>query len=131
MPALNWFAVVVAAVATFVLGGVWYSPALFYKPWLRLNAFDEEMLKRGNQAFIFGGSFVLQLVAVVNLAAFTAGHDLGFVVAASAAVGIGWVATAFGVTYLFERRPFALFAINAGYHIVSYVMIGVILGLWR
>jgi hypothetical protein len=35
-----------------------------------------------------------------------------------------------GVTYLFERRPLALWVINGGYHTVAFVVMGAILGLW-
>jgi hypothetical protein len=41
------------------------------------------------------------------------------------------VATAFGVVYLFERRPIALFFINGGYNVVAYTVMGAILGAWH
>lgn len=127
---VNWLAVVAAAVATFVLGGVWYSPVLFYRPWLRLNGVSEEAV-RGNSGLVFGASFVLELLAAAVLAMFVAGGSFAFVVGASFAVGAAWVAASFGVTYLFERRPLGLFAINAGYHIVAFTLMGVILAAWR
>src|SRR5207247_2062134 len=37
---VNYVAVLVAAVAVFVLGWLWYSPLLFYKPWMRLRGMD-------------------------------------------------------------------------------------------
>src|SRR2546430_3690237 len=37
---VNYLAVLVAAVAVFVLGWLWYSPLLFYKPWMRLRGMD-------------------------------------------------------------------------------------------
>ena len=37
---VNHLAVLVAAVAVFVLGWLWYSPLLFYKPWMRLRGLD-------------------------------------------------------------------------------------------
>jgi hypothetical protein len=50
---------------------------------------------------------------------------------AGALVGLCWVGTSFGITYLFERKPFILFAINAGYHLVTFTVMGTILGLWH
>jgi len=44
-------------------------------------------------------------------------------------VGLFWVATAMGTTYLFERKSLKLFAINAGYHISTFTIMGLILGM--
>lgn len=127
---VNWLAIVAAAVATFFIGGLWYSPVLFYKPWARLNGYTETTTPKAG-GLVFGLSFLAQLIAAANLAFFVAGESFSFVVAAATAVGVGWVATAFGVTYLFEKKPFGLWAINAGYHVVSFVVMGLILGAWR
>jgi hypothetical protein len=40
------------------------------------------------------------------------------------------VASGLGVVYLFEQRPLAHWAVNAGYHVVSYSIMGLILGAW-
>ena len=45
--------------------------------------------------------------------------------------GMFWVAASIGVTYLFERKPLSLFLINAGYHVVTYTLMGIILGAWK
>jgi hypothetical protein len=34
------------------------------------------------------------------------------------------------VIYLFEQRPLRLFFINAGYQIVNFTVMGLILGVW-
>jgi hypothetical protein len=36
-----------------------------------------------------------------------------------------------GVTYLFEARPLKLFLVDAGYHAVTFVVMGGILGIWK
>ena len=54
MPEVNWIAIVVAAVASFLLGGLWYSPVLFGKAWQRETGLTDEQLKKGNMAKIFG-----------------------------------------------------------------------------
>ena len=54
-------------------------------------------------AVVFGASFVLSLLIAFNLAAFLAGApNLAWGLTAGALAGIGWVATAMGITYLFE-----------------------------
>ena len=46
MPEVNWIAIVVAAVGSFVLGGLWYSPVLFGKAWQREAGLTDEKLTR-------------------------------------------------------------------------------------
>lgn len=126
--AINWIAVVVAAVATFVLGGLWYGP-LFGQRWMAASGVSEEEVAQGNPARTFSISFVLQFVAAAVLAMFIGPEaGLAFGLAAGGAVGLFWVAGAFGVVYLFEQRPFAHWAVNAGYQVVSYLLMGGILG---
>jgi len=100
---LNYLAIVLSALSTFILGGLWYSPAVFGKAWMRENGFTEDDLKKGNMLKIFGLAFVLALVSAINLAMFmgpekdvTMGAVYGF------AAGFGWVATFVGTHYLFE-----------------------------
>jgi hypothetical protein len=54
-----------------------------------------------------------------------------FAVSAGLAAGVAWVATSFGINYLFEKKSLALFGINAGYHVAQYTAIGAVLGLWH
>ena len=129
---LNIWAVLVAALSTFLIGGLWYSPAVFGKAWMKENGFTEESLKNSNLVKIFGLAFLLALVAAINLAMYMGpenrpemGAMWGFL------AGFGWVATFVGTHYLFERRSFRLFLINAGYSIVSLTIMGVILAAWK
>lgn len=130
--AINLWAVLVAAAVTFVIGGLWYSPLLFARIWMAENGLREEDLKGSNMAKIFGVSFALQLIAAFMLAMFVGPKaTAGFSTLAGFMVGLGWVATSFGVVYLFERRSIKLWLINAGYLTVSFTVMGVILGLWH
>lgn len=130
---VNWLAVFLAALATFFIGGLWYSPLLFAKSWMKENGFRDEELKTGRSpALIFGGSFVLALIASFVLALFIGPEgDARWGATAGALVGIAWVATSIGVLYLFERKSMRLFLINAGYHTVSFIIMGLILGAWH
>ena len=38
---INWLAVLVAALSTFILGGLWYGP-LFGRTWMRASGMTEE-----------------------------------------------------------------------------------------
>lgn len=128
---LNYLAIFVAAVSTFLLGAIWYAPFVFGKIWMAENKFTEDDLKSG-MARIFGVSFVLEALMAFNLAAFIGNQaDITFGIFAGLAAGLGWVGFAMGVTYLFDRKSFRHWAIDAGYHTVAFTMMGAILGAWH
>lgn len=129
---VNYWAVLVAALSTFLLGGLWYSPAVFGKSWMQENGFTEEELKNSNMAKIFGLSFVLSLIAAINLAMFL-GNEADVVMGAfyGFLAGFGWVAAFIGTHYLFERKSMKLFLINAGYSIMALTIMGAIIGAWK
>ena len=129
MPDVNWIAILLCAVSSLVLGGIWYSPALFAKPWQRAAGLSDEAAKSGSMATIFGLTFVLSLVAATVFAMFL-GRDFGLgpAIGAGASAGLCWVAASYGITYLFERRPLNLWLINGGYHTLQFTLFGAILG---
>ena len=129
---INHFAVIAAAFSMFVIGGLWYSPVLFGKMWLKAIGKDESFLQTGNKLKIFGGSFILALISAYTLAGFVSGYeDWSWGLIGALLVGFGWLATAFGIVYLFERKSFVHFAVNAGYLIISYIVMGLIIGFWK
>jgi hypothetical protein len=129
---INHYAAIAAALSAFIIGGLWYSPVLFGKAWMRETGLTEGELKKGNMAKIFGLSVVLSLIMSYNLAAFLSGPaNLGWGIAAGGLAGIGWVGLAFGVNYLFERKSFTLFLINAGYNAITFMIMGAIIGAWK
>jgi len=130
MPEVNWLAVAVAALASFLLGGLWYSPVLFGKAWQRETGLTDERLKQSNMAQIFGLSFILALLAAWNFANFLGPRpSVVFGTAVGASAGLLWVAGSFGINYLFERKSLKLFLINGGYHTVQFAIIGLVLAL--
>jgi hypothetical protein len=128
-PAINWIAVLLATVSAFVVGGLWYSPILFAKPWMALTGATEQKMKNANMGLIYGTTFVLAAIAATNLAFFVGQESASMAAFYGFAAGAGWVATSYGTTYLFEQKPFKLWAINAGYHVVTLTLMGLIIGL--
>jgi hypothetical protein len=129
---LNHIAIICAALASFLIGGLWYSKLLFGKIWMRENGFTEEGAQNVNMLKVFGISFLLSLVISYNLAFFLGPKpDLEFGLIAGLSAGLGWVAMSLGILYLFERKSFKLWVINAGYNIVTYTVIGAIVGVWK
>ncbi|MDP3856995.1 MAG: DUF1761 domain-containing protein [Stagnimonas sp.] len=130
MPEFNIWAVLAAAVSGFVLGGLWYSPLLFAKAWQREAGLSDAQVQGGNMTLIFGLSFLACLAAAFVFAMFLGPRpSLGLGLGAGFSAGLFWVGASFGINYLFERKSFKLFCINAGYHTLQFTLIGLILAL--
>lgn len=128
---LNWFAVFTAAISAFALGAIWYSNALFGRRWLQEIGLTPETVDKAHITKTFVITFILQTIAAIALgvaigaeSSWMGGLHLGLL------VGICWVATAYGITYLFEQRSLCIFMINAGYYVVLFAIMGTIIGGW-
>lgn len=133
---INFLALAVAAIASFALGSVWYSPVLFGKAWQKALGFTDEYLQKGNMALIFGSSFILIAAMNFGLAIILQGHAGSDVTAVSGAlygclIGIFFVATSIGINILYQRKSITLWAIDAGYQVCYLAIAGAILGAWR
>ena len=130
MPEINLWAVLAAAVSAFVLGGLWYGP-LFKAAWCRDAGIDPQR-PAGHPGRVFGTAFVAAL-----LAAFVFAWVLGprpalpHALHAGFMVGAAYVATSFGINYAFAGRSLKLWLIDAGYHVLQFVLYGLVLGLWH
>jgi hypothetical protein len=128
--AFEWLPSLLSALSAFLLGGLWYSPLLFGKTWQREAGLSDEQLQAANKVRIFGVSFVLCLLAAIAFSMVIT-PEASFFMAFHSGVGVGlfWVATSFGVNYLFELKSFKLWLINAGYHSLQFTLYGLIFGL--
>jgi hypothetical protein len=130
---INYLAVLVAAASCFVLGGLWYSPLLFGKAWMRANNFTDSDVQAFSKARMFGWSFVFSLVMALNLAMFLAGPGTNarWGMTAGALAGLGWVAMAIAIIGVFENRSWPYIAINGGYMTIAFTIMGLVIGAWR
>jgi hypothetical protein len=135
---VNLWAVLASAVATMVIGFLWYSPFLFAKPWMLAMGYDPadkakiaEMQKSAGPKY--GIAFLTSLLAafllgklIYHLAISTPlyGMKVGF------AVWLAFVMTVQLTDKLFTNRPLKLFLINTGYQLACYLAMGAILGKW-
>jgi MFS family permease len=130
MGEISLLATLIASVSGFVLGALWYGP-VFGQRWMHLVGMTKETLESGfNPVKAYGLTFVLSFISALVLGwalgpdpSFTDGLGCGLV------VGAGWVAASLATNDLFERRPAALTLINSGYHVVRFVLMGLIFGL--
>ncbi len=131
---MNVLHVLVAAIAYFGLGSIWYS-FLFGKKWVtyqNINMQDPEA-KKGVGAIMFG-SFVLMIIATIGLAILVS--RLNLITALSgiklgALTGICFSATAISVSYVYVKKPAALHLIDGLYHVIGQIIAAVILCIWR
>lgn len=134
---VNWLAVIVAALAYFVIGAVWYAPPVFGAMWMAAGGMTREQSEEGPGAAIFAVPLVGSVLSTLALGmlAVASGTDtlsegivLGFIVAIGFALAISLVTAAFEST---KPKPMLWGAVNAGYHIVGTVVAGAIIGAWR
>lgn len=130
---LNYPAIIVATLATMVIGAIWYSKALFGKAWMSLTGMSEEAAKQKRGPAYFGMlllAFVLAYV-LAHFVDYTNATTIGEGAATGLWVWLGFVVTTKGASHLFAQRPAKLFLIDAGYHLVELVILGAILAVWR
>ncbi|WP_235298696.1 DUF1761 domain-containing protein [Portibacter marinus] len=139
---INWWAILVAGISAFVLGGVWYSPALFGKAWMKENKLTEEDIKGGNASKIYGWAFVISLIMSANLGMFLGDSpeacigecaqrtDVTWGTIAGFLAGI-WAFAAIAIVALFEQKSAKYIFINGGYVLIALMLMGAIIGIWR
>jgi hypothetical protein len=132
---INWLAAVAAGLSAFLVGGIWYSKALFGNAWMTGSNLTTEQIQAGNKGKIFGFTAVFSLIMAANLAIFLADScagktDVAWGAEAGFLAGI-WTFSAIAIHSLFELKSWRLIFINGGYSIVSLTLMGAIIGLWR
>jgi hypothetical protein len=132
---LNWLHVIVAAIAFFVLGALWYSPVLFSRPWAKLvnlNMSNPDA-KKGMGMMMFA-SFILMIICCSALAVVFSIIQIDTAFSAikfGLFFGVGFALTAVSISFIYERKPLALHAIDIGYLIAGIVIASLILVLWK
>jgi hypothetical protein len=131
-PGLNYIAILVVTVISFVLGGLWYSPLLFER--IYLAGIRRQPDELGGAAFPLALNFFTTLVTAIvfaelirRLGLVTAGQGLWF----GLTVGVGIIGMAMASDFAFNRFPLNFFLVEAGYRLLLSVIMGVILTVWR
>ena len=132
---LNWLAIAVAAIAYFMIGGLWYSKMLFAKMWISgtgINMNDPNAKKGAGGIMFF--TFLLEFIICIGLAILInrleiiggvmSGLKLGLF------TGFFFSAMVISISYLYQMKPKTLHFIDASYHIVGQVAASIILCSW-
>jgi Protein of unknown function (DUF1761) len=129
---LNYWAILVAALATFCLEAVWYTA--FQKPWLRgIASTREQLMSTGvNPAFPYATALLMAAVlaaAISCILQLTGPQTALRGIRMGAIVWFSFVFTTFATEYAFEVKP-GLFGINAGFWLFGMMLTGAIVGGW-
>jgi hypothetical protein len=131
---VNYLAVLVTAVAIFMLGGLWYSPVMFAKKWVALQGKSMEEMSGGASPALYVQVFLCGLV-IAWVMALLLGHvsspGVHHGILLAVLVWLGFAASTSYGTALFSFKPKALWAIDSGFNLVSFLVAGIILSVWR
>ncbi|HEV2386699.1 MAG TPA: DUF1761 domain-containing protein [Candidatus Acidoferrales bacterium] len=129
---VNYLAVIVCAVAYWLLGAVWYG-VLFGRPWMALEHMTMQQAGSMNPVLPYILTFVLNLLIAFVLAHVCSWRNAS-TAARGAAIGVLlWVGIVGPITFttsMYEMRPLELFAINEIYPLAGLCLMGAILGAW-
>ena len=133
---VNVLAVLVAAIVVFVIGGLWYSPLLFGKVWMRAHGHTPERMEamRASVGRAYGLSFLCYLVMAAVMAILIGATDTVTALGGMRLGAVCWLgfAATIGLTAnLFSEKPLATYLLDAGYQLVYLIVMGAILATWR
>ncbi len=138
---INYYAILACGIANMILGFIWYGP-LFGKPWSRLMGWGDmtpekmaEMQKSARPAYVvtFVGALLMAYVLAHGLVFGNA--YLGMSGVSAGLMGAFWFWLGFVVpvtigTVFWDKKPWTLWFINAGYYLVALCMMATIISLW-
>ncbi|MBM3257159.1 MAG: DUF1761 domain-containing protein [Candidatus Liptonbacteria bacterium] len=133
---INFWAVLLAAVANMIVGSLWYGP-IFGKTWMGLTGMSTEQLDSAKAkgmgktyALAFVGALVMgyvfaRIIAMAGVGTTAGGAELGFW------AWLGFVASVMLGEVLWEGKSSKLWFLESGYYLVVLLVMGAILGGWR
>jgi len=131
VPTTNYWAVLVAALAYWFLGAIWYT-GLFGKQWMMLTGMTEEKAKHGT-ALAYIGSLAMIFVLGIVMSCWVDYYGAEDAMSGAKAgfwAWLGFVVTSGIVNGLFERTKPMLYVINYSYHLLGCVITGIIVAVW-
>ena len=138
LPAVNYVAVLVGGVLIFLLGGLWYSPVLFARKWMALMGKTEADMRAaaatGSMPLMYLRAFLCGLISSWVLA-IVLNHFINLTPLRGALVGVlcwlGFAGVTSYATAVFTMKPKLLWLIDSGLNLVSFVLAGILLAVWR
>ncbi len=135
MNAYEALAAIVAGIAGFVAGAVWYAPFTFGPLWLRfapeaLEHIEHTSRRRLSHYAVALLAGIVQAFALEALLVFAHRSDLGFALGMAGLVWLGFVASASLMDGIFRRRLAHDWLLDMGHRLLVLATIAIVLGLW-
>ena len=131
MQHINLVTAIAGGILGYFPGALWYSKAMFLRRWAREMGIDMDAPPEGKG---HGPKIAIGVVTSIVAAIvfeLIVGPTPGLCHALLTGVAIsGLIGSAFAIQYLFEERSLAFWVINAGYHLVQFTLIALVIGLW-
>lgn len=131
---LNWLHVLVAALAYFVLGAIWYS-FLFQKQWTRYQKIDlsnPQGKKGAGMIMLLSFIWTFIIVAALAILVFKIQMEGGVMSGIKLGLTTGlFSALTISMTYLYLKKPFGLHLIDGLYHVLGQMIAAIILIVWK
>jgi len=138
LPEINDLMVLMAAVAAFALGGVWYSPPFFGPAWMRAHGYTPEKMAEMRKVrppllsmtVTFVSTFIMAVVLAylmrwIGVTGVKPGVLFGLLIWA------GFAGTVQLIANVFSDKPFQVYIIESGYQLCSITLMAAIIGGWR
>jgi len=129
----NYLAVIVAAIAYWLLGAIWYG-VVFGEAWMALEHMTAEQARSMNPVLPYVITLVLNVLiayALAQICIWRNADTLGRGASVGVLLWIGFVGPVTFTTYMYEMRPKELYAINQFFPLAGFVLMGAILGGWK
>lgn len=131
---INWLAVVVCVVVSMISGSLWYNPKTLFPAWWDVVGGGKETPGMQNMGMTWGLTLLSSFVQAVAMSFMV--DNMGATDAASGAlVGfmlwLGFIAPTYLVNKLFAGHGLKVWAIEAGNHLVNFLLFGAILAAWQ
>ncbi len=133
---LNYPVILITGLAVFSLGGLWYSPKAFLKPWIadmKIGQEEIDQCKTKGMRVTMVLTFLMCMMEVfvlaialkaMNCTSPACGAGTGLM------LGVGFAAMPIAINHLFERHSLRFFLITAGYPVASLTIAGAVLAAW-
>ncbi len=127
---INFIAVLLAAVASFVFGAIWYSPVLFMRRWCQETGVNPSE-SIDNPARVYGTTFLMNLISAFVLSLLLGpGPDISIAILYACLISVGMIAASMGINYQFAQRSLMHWLIDSGFHLGRFVLMATVLSFW-
>lgn len=137
--AINWLAVVACVVVSMIIGTIWYNPKTFYPAWHKVVVGANQPVGRQSMGMVWTLTLLASFVEAVAMAfmvnaigsRISAGINFGTGMMVGFMLWLGFIAPTYLVNKLFAGHGLKIWAIEAGNHLVNFLLFGAILGAWH